>query len=281
MLRSLVGSEMCIRDSNETGNIWTHLLAFGYALVLHERVQFSPKLLLHPHISWESAATMTAFLLSVECCFFFSVLFHTFKCRSGRASLALFQLDQLGIVLLVVVAHHTSKLSSADSGHQCSFLPGLHLGFYCEPQLAFVYTAVILTALGIGVILVLLQMQYPFWLKLQEFTRNFLIATTVFGLIPACHFVVLHGPHSDQSVFIMYLFAMFGSFGAGFFFYITKVPEKLSPGTFDRFFASHQVWHVLVALGAYCWYCGMTSYLEFQLGRARGCKVVTSPHSVY
>eukprot|EP00658_Telonema_sp_P-2_P082641 TRINITY_DN8775_c0_g1_i6.p1 TRINITY_DN8775_c0_g1~~TRINITY_DN8775_c0_g1_i6.p1 ORF type:complete len:246 (+),score=71.39 TRINITY_DN8775_c0_g1_i6:113-850(+) len=123
---------------NETGNIWTHLLAFGYALVLHERVQFSPKLLLHPHISWESAATMTAFLLSVECCFFFSVLFHTFKCRSGRASLALFQLDQLGIVLLVV----------------CSFLPGLHLGFYCEPQLAFVYTAVILTALGIGVILV-------------------------------------------------------------------------------------------------------------------------------
>eukprot|EP00658_Telonema_sp_P-2_P082643 TRINITY_DN8775_c0_g1_i9.p1 TRINITY_DN8775_c0_g1~~TRINITY_DN8775_c0_g1_i9.p1 ORF type:complete len:157 (-),score=9.22 TRINITY_DN8775_c0_g1_i9:181-651(-) len=111
--------------------------------------------------------------------------------------------------------------------------------------------------------------------------QNFLIATTVFGLIPACHFVVLHGPHSDQSVFIMYLFAMFGSFGAGFFFYITKVPEKLSPGTFDRFFASHQVWHVLVALGAYCWYCGMTSYLEFQLGRARGCKVVTSPHSVY
>jgi predicted membrane channel-forming protein YqfA (hemolysin III family) len=35
----------------------------------------------------------------------------------------------------------------------------------------------------------------------------------------------------------------------GCLIYATQVPERIYPGRFDIFFSSHQIWHILTALG--------------------------------
>eukprot|EP00656_Telonema_subtile_P055565 TRINITY_DN8646_c0_g1_i1.p1 TRINITY_DN8646_c0_g1~~TRINITY_DN8646_c0_g1_i1.p1 ORF type:complete len:305 (-),score=32.64 TRINITY_DN8646_c0_g1_i1:107-1021(-) len=240
---------------NETGNIWTHLLALVYTLVLHAHTQLSPQLLLHPRARWASAASMTAFCLAAECCFLFSVLYHTFRCHSGRAFLVLLQLDQVGIILLVV----------------CSFLPGLQLGFYCRPGLFALYSTIVMAALAVGLLLIAMQARYPYWEGLQHGTQAFFVGTAAFGLIPAGHFVYLHGMHSEEASYVWYLLGMFASFGIGFGLFRTRMPERFSPGLFDVLFASHQLWHICVAVGAYVWYIGLNRFLFFRLHNPGTC----------
>ena len=36
-----------------------------------------------------------------------------------------------------------------------------------------------------------------------------------------------------------------------------RIPESLSPGTFDYFGSSHQIFHVFVLVGAWCQYCAL------------------------
>lgn len=52
----------------------------------------------------------------------------------------------------------------------------------------------------------------------------------------------------------MALVGFFYVFGA--FIYISRFPEKHFPGKFDLFFASHQIWHILVFLAALVHYYG-------------------------
>jgi len=233
---------------NETANIWTHLVALLGALPLHGRISLSADLLLHPQAQWATAAAITSFCVAAECCFGFSVLYHTFKCHSGRSYLRLLLLDQLGIILLIV----------------SSFLPGLQLAFYCKPNIAAIYCVIIGAALLVGITLIWMQAQHPERQDLQPIIQNFFVGTVVFGLLPASHFVV-DALGKPEAQFVNYLAGMFGAFGVGFVFYAAKIPEKLAPGRFDLLFASHQLWHVFVALGALCWYYGLSNFLRFRL----------------
>jgi predicted membrane channel-forming protein YqfA (hemolysin III family) len=53
--------------------------------------------------------------------------------------------------------------------------------------------------------------------------------------------------------------------GAGFGFYVTKIPESLlSNGTFDIFGSSHQIWHLLVFVSMYCIYSLLEEFLIIQ-----------------
>jgi len=242
---------------NETGNIWTHLLALTAACLLHTRALVSPQLLLHPNISWGSVVTINAFCIGAEVCFLFSTTYHTFKCQSGKLYLALLQLDQLGIILLVV----------------CSFLPGLQLGFFCHQHLAYTYMSIVSLALVVGLILILLQIRYPYSSRLQQVTQLFFVLTAGFGLVPGTHFVAVHGVYSQEASYIHYLIAMFGFFAVGFAVFRFKFPESVWPGRFDLWVSSHQIWHILIALGAYCWYLGLTRFLQFRLGGPVSCSL--------
>ena len=65
----------------------------------------------------------------------YQVLYHTFKCHSGRSYLRLLLLDQLGIILLIVVSYAPPMAAARLSAMvQSSFLPGLQLAFYCKPS---------------------------------------------------------------------------------------------------------------------------------------------------
>merc|ERR1712125_184056 len=75
------------------------------------------------------------------------------------------------------------------------------------------------------------------------------------GLIPAAHWIWEH-PSAESAVAIQYLLAMFGCYGVGAIFYVTKWPECQWPGIFDIIGHSHQVWHVFVVLAAVSWIRG-------------------------
>lgn len=50
----------------------------------------------------------------------------------------------------------------------------------------------------------------------------------------------------------------------GLIFKSAMIPERFAPGKFDIFFASHQIWHVLINAGAAVGYFVIKSYLQWR-----------------
>merc|ERR1711899_399106 len=62
---------------------------------------------------------------------------------------------------------------------------------------------------------------------------------------------------------------LFVIWAAAFFFYLTKMPERLMPGLVDIFGHSHQWWHVLIFFALLFWH---QTGLKFALFRLKhGC----------
>lgn len=57
-----------------------------------------------------------------------------------------------------------------------------------------------------------------------------------------------------KALFAWRLFVFYALLFVGAILYLSKIPERLSPGTFDYFGASHQLWHILVLMAILWWY---------------------------
>ena len=57
--------------------------------------------------------------------------------------------------------------------------------------------------------------------------------------------------------------------GLAFFFYVTRIPERLVPGLVDIIGHSHQWWHILIFLGLYFWHNTGLAFAMFRL--KHGC----------
>ncbi len=66
----------------------------------------------------------------------------------------------------------------------------------------------------------------------------------IYGVVPTLHWIQLHGGFSSPIVHLMLprIFIMYGICGLAFLFYITKLPERILPGSLDIVGHSHQVW---------------------------------------
>ena len=53
------------------------------------------------------------------------------------------------------------------------------------------------------------------------------------GVIPMAHKVILEGPEGLEKFPLLHVVGMLLSYLVGTFFYVTRVPEKYWPGTFD------------------------------------------------
>lgn len=53
----------------------------------------------------------------------------------------------------------------------------------------------------------------------------------------------------------------------GVIIYVCRLPERFSPGSFDIFFASHQIWHVFVFAGAALHLTGVLSWINWRQTR--------------
>lgn len=167
--------------------------------------------------------------------FSLSTIYHTFSCKSRHAWEMTFLGDLAGIILCVL-------LSTSGS---------LYMGYACFPQLRFYY----MTAIIILGLLLTTSIFGPSLLscldssKWKDLRTALLVLFACFGFLPLTHWIFLNGVSSlglvihpfpflsSQSTAVrLYLWRVLRSYlllGVGFVFWILKIPERFSPGSFD------------------------------------------------
>lgn len=223
--------QMCLRSvfalHNETMNVWTHLVGFfcfamfGVMIFLHVLKPVS----LHYFIFG---------FMSVSCmaCLGCSTVFHLFSCHYNESVCRrLHTLDYFGITCLIIG----------------SFVPTCYLAFACEPELRWMYLAMIGVLGSVG----LVGPFYGFWTTPEFHSYKMMIYTCIVGsgVFPIIH-VNFIMPPSSSAPFAMGMALELLLYLTGMLIYIFKVPERLFPGRFDVWLHSHQIWHVFVLIAA-------------------------------
>jgi len=178
-----------------------------------------------------------------------SALYHTLASVSPASARTWLKIDVCGIIAMVFG----------------STMMGLFNGFACSPMKAASYIGVLGALLGTTGVVSLIDMKNT---ALQDSMRNGAFAVSVsFGIVPCGEWFLTVGRHLPwevQQTVVLAAAGMFGFYGLGFLFFVTRMPERFFPRRFDLFGASHQIWHVFVWAAGAAWCSGM---LEFAAWR--------------
>ncbi|KAK1275902.1 hypothetical protein QJS04_geneDACA001519 [Acorus gramineus] len=244
------------RWHNETINIWTHLIGFlvflGLTIVNASNIPHVGNFFLNsnranPVARWP----FFVFLSGSMFCLLSSATCHLFCCHSRRLSLFLVRFDYVGIAVMIVA----------------SFFPPIYYIFQCDPLWRLLYLAGI-TVMGVLTVLTLLAPQFSTG-AFRNFRALLFMAMGFSGLIPAAHAMVANWREPMRNVTLAYELAMAVSYVTGTLFYITRVPEKWRPGTFDVAGHSHQIFHLFVVAGALAHYGAALVFIEWR--KIQGC----------
>jgi len=240
------------RIHNETGNIWTHLLAFMmfiYAAV-HYAVLLPNDKFTDPLI--EKTIFMT-FFFGACICFGFSWTFHTVCCHGNRVSCIFAKLDYSGIALMVMG----------------SKVPFLYYSFYCDTVWKFVYILIMCT---LGTMCVLMSQSETFSQpEYRGLRAGIFSGLGLSAIIPVTHIFIQFGfYHSFYDTYLWCMVAMALFYLVGAAIYASRVPERFAPGKFDLIGHSHQIFHCFVVIAA-CFH--MYAIYNLQVDRNRMGKV--------
>ncbi|XP_029548085.1 progestin and adipoQ receptor family member 3 isoform X1 [Salmo trutta] len=249
--RAHLTSKLCLKSifvlSNETVNIWTHLL--GFLLFFLLGVNDMSTVLPASGANREDYVIYCIGLFCFQVCMLCSVGYHLFSChRSEKTCHRWLALDYAGISVGILGC----------------YIPGVFYAFYCNIFWRQVYLVIVL-----ALILAIFSAQiHPHYLskEWQHLRTTIFCSVAGYGVIPAIHWVWLNGGFSSAvvqlflpRVIVMYLIA-----GAAFLFYISKIPERCFPGQLNYLGASHQVWHVLVVFMFYWWHQTAVYIMNFR-----------------
>lgn len=186
------------------------------------------------------------FLSGAMSCLVCSSISHLLACHSKQFNLFFWRLDYAGISLMIV----------------CSFFAPIYYVFYCNPFSRIFYITSI-TVVGILAIVTLLapSLSSPHY---RSFRATLFLLMGLFGLIPAAHAVALHWGHPQIYVSLCYELLMGILYAAGVLFYVSRIPERWKPGTFDIAGHSHQIFHVFVVLAALAHSAATLVILDFR-----------------
>lgn len=222
---------------NETGNMWTHLLGSAYFAAVGVRFCLDA-LSAEEQERLEGEAWVFALVVASAFCLMCSFGYHLCNCTGSGVCHCMHKVDQIGIVVLI----------------SASYFTGIALGFRCRPVLRCIYLAY-----AGGVALALLgPLLRPH--LVQDMTRHFIVCVAL-GVIPAAHFMCISSREGVARV-APYLAAMFGCYGIGALFFVSRWPERRWPGRFDLLGHSHQFWHIFVLLAAVSWVRGSFAMLD-------------------
>lgn len=111
---------------NQTANIFSHLIPGALALAVN--VVFSHYFVQrYPDSTAADRLVFRVYLVTCSLCFGVSATYHTLLCHSHQVADLWLRLDYVSISILILG----------------SFVPGLYLGFYCEPELWRGYLAMV------------------------------------------------------------------------------------------------------------------------------------------
>ncbi|RDB29733.1 ADIPOR-like receptor SPBC12C2.09c [Hypsizygus marmoreus] len=231
---------------NETVNIHSHL--WGAALFIYFLANFNS--VHRSGTTWVDSAVFTVFLLSAVFCLSASSFYHTMSCHSEKVSSTCHAFDYSGIVVLIVG----------------SFYPFLHYGFHCQAHLQLFYILTI-TLAGLGALYIVLNPEYAKATHRGARTAVF-IGLGLCAIVPVSHLLVLHGSrHLIAEMGVGWLLISGALYIIGALLYANRIPERLAPGRFDFFFASHQIFHFFIVFAALAHYHGALKALDYRLSR--------------
>ncbi|CAI4221105.1 unnamed protein product [Auanema sp. JU1783] len=258
-------NHMCFKSifhwTNETINIWSHLLGFFYFTFC----QLDANIFHIPTIggSKEDHLVFTLSIFGSQICMLLSACYHTFGCTSSRKREQWLKMDVFGI----------------SAGLLGMYLGGIYTAFYCFPDHLESYLYFLLT---IFLITAYVPSRKDFFEKKVVGNRiGFLhiIYTTiiVFGICPTIHWVYLHGGLDNLHVqrWLPSIIILYSLTAAAFFFYVSLVPERISPGTFDVVGCSHQWWHLLILAAMVWWQRAGRELLSFYRSHHNSCHIST------
>ncbi|KAI0009663.1 hemolysin-III related-domain-containing protein [Xylariaceae sp. FL0662B] len=241
----------CTRLHNETLNIHTHLVPAGAVYVVaHLRHRYGSSGGSDGDgdggdgLAPADYAVAAALMLAAASCLGVSAAYHTFLCHSREVEARCLRADFVGIVVLILA----------------SFVSGIYAAFWCEARIG--------SLAAVSVVVVLAPaLQGPRWrtLRLLAF-----VCTGLSGLAPIVHGVVFFGfAQMMRQSGLPYYLAEGGLFLLGAVVYATRFPESLSPGTFDIYGASHQIFHVLVVLATVVHLVGVLDAFDYNYHHRR------------
>ncbi|KAL2062737.1 hypothetical protein VTL71DRAFT_5809 [Oculimacula yallundae] len=218
---------------NETVNIFTHLAGMIIAAVLCI-VSYIIARSRYSTASVSDVFAMGAFFMCAILCLGISASYHTLSNHSMKVNNLCNKLDLLGIVLLI----------------WGSMVSIIYYGWYCERTIKIAYCTMI-TVFGAASAYLTLspEVRAPKW---RAFRALMFVLLGLSAFIPVVHGVFLYGMTvvNVRIAFIPWLLTEGLMYILGALVYAARFPESRFPGKFDIWGSSHQIFHVLVVLGA-------------------------------
>lgn len=235
--------------NNETINIFSHMLPgtilpilmiiFIPYFIIHENfISFIPPWLVHlPAFSNTNNTDYNIFNLFFAgfiICLSCSATFHMLKVHSHKVASMGSRLDYAGILLLIAT----------------SLIGIIHYSFIDQPILKNFFINIVSI---IGIIALLITWHPDFrtssWRPIR--TSTFVIFAFS-GLFPICYgFYIFSFKEAINRAGLKYVGYEALAYLTGALIYAFRLPERLSPTTFDMIGNSHQIFHCLVVIGAY------------------------------
>ena len=212
---------------NDVVNFWTHFIPFlayvGWFITMAVSSDDFFQAYHYPLFCfWAGACSYTLF----------SSLAHLFSCKSYHVRTVGFFLDYLGIAMYALSSDISALfyLSSASSS-------------------IYYYKKIILSVeVGLAVMATLLcSLSRFYWQDFRFVIRSLaFVLPYSFATGPYLHRVYVcwaYGTDCVPETFSLHMCNIFFT-NLLVFFFVTKIPERFSPGKFDRFFQSHQLFHL-------------------------------------
>ena len=188
----------------------------------------------------------TVFLAGAMTCLAVSAAAHLLACHSRRFDRLFWQLDYAGIAVMIVA----------------SFFPPVYYAFLGDARTQLLYLSLI-TALGLLVVGLMLSpaRSSP---RLRHLRAGLFVCMALSGAVPALHALALHWGHRECHLALALELVMGLVYAAGAGFYVSRVPERWRPGKFDCVGHSHQIFHVLVLVGALTHYAATAILINWR-----------------
>ena len=230
----------------ETVNIWTHLLgSAGFVatgVILYQYISAAQSLRLTTGDFFAFGTSITA----AAVCFGLSATFHTLRSHSFHVHHLWGRMDILGICVL-----------APGGGMSMTYY-----AFYSSPATQRVYWAV--NAISAGAAAFTLFDTGGGGNKMRTLRGGVFSLLAISAMLPAFHAVGLKGWDRACSEFGVHWYlaeALSLLLGVGLF--VGRIPERLSPGSFDIWGHSHQLFHSCALLGTAFHVAGLVTGFQY------------------
>lgn len=232
--------------SNETMNIWTHLLGFAFFLGLMVYDIFVTIPAFHPSLG--EKVVMISLVVAYQLTMLLSVMYHVFSAKCENTYYNCLKWDVAGIIVSFAAI----------------FISGIHYAFACFPGWKSFYE-ILIGCMSIVVLVTHLSSNDRSFKSDRNRTIIFCV-WALFGVVPTGHWTYMEGGFDNPliqallpRVAVMYLLI-----AVAFFFYATRFPEVCCPGRVDFLGSSHQLWHVFIVVALYWWHETGIAYATYR-----------------